>query len=51
MPVGFVGLPVLWWRALANLLDNAGKYTDDPARPITLTALSAEDRLVIEVRV
>jgi len=40
----------LMHRAIDNLLDNAHKYTEDPARPVELAAWRREDAVVVEVR-
>lgn len=42
--------PVLLRRVFDNLLDNADKYTDDPAAEISLVARRASEGVVIEVR-
>jgi two-component system OmpR family sensor kinase len=41
---------VLLRRAIDNLLDNADKYTEEPASPIELTAHRAGADIVVEVR-
>jgi two-component system OmpR family sensor kinase len=43
------GDAVLLRRTLDNLLDNADKYTDDAAEPISLVLAGEESRVVIEV--
>ena len=42
--------PVLLRRVLDNLLENAHKYTEDPAREIAVFVTAASGELVIEVR-
>lgn len=42
--------PVLLRRVVDNLLDNANKYTDDPASEVVLAAASGPETVTIEVR-